>query len=142
MAYKIDDTRTFTISVETPPTPPSPPSEYATLLGNVYDIFNKPVANAEVSVNNLTVTTDTNGEYRIDNLPVGTVMVTVKHKDYMTKTQTVTLSEAGTYRLDIQLIPLLLLYAGGGLTAVVILVILLSALKPRPIYPPVYPYRW
>jgi|GEM_PF-6504310 len=139
MAYKVDDTRTFTISVETP-------SEYATLLGNVYDIFNKPVANAEVSVNNLTVTTDTNGEYRIDNLPVKTVTVTVKHKDYMTKTQTVTLSEAGTYRLDIQLIPLILLYAGGGLTAVVILVILLSALKPRPIYPPypayppTYPY--
>jgi uncharacterized repeat protein (TIGR01451 family) len=55
------------------------------VVGNIFDTLNRPVPNALVTVvtgpDTRTATTDTNGFYRVSNMTVGSVLVTVRDPD-------------------------------------------------------------
>jgi hypothetical protein len=62
-----------------PPTPTPQPN----LLGKIFDQeTGQPIADANVSVGNQTVTTNTNGEYTLTDLPPGQYILSVSHEGY------------------------------------------------------------
>jgi predicted hotdog family 3-hydroxylacyl-ACP dehydratase len=68
----------------------------ATISGNVKDINNNNIAGATVSAGGVvTATTDANGNYVLNNVPAGQVIVTASKTGYNTSTQTIPTVIAG-----------------------------------------------
>jgi len=80
-----------------------------TLTGRVTDVAGVPIADAAVSVGNLRTVTAANGTYTLGNIPLGSRSVIVSASQYISRTDTVTISFQTVH--DVQLTP-----ASPGLT--------------------------
>ena len=105
---------------------------YATLTGTVKGLLGLPVANAKVSLDTMTTTTDQNGKFTIENIPPGDYTINVTHPLYEIYTETISLPEPTTYTVEIQLqIKKTIKYAGLGTAAGLIISLLLLAVRRR-----------
>ena len=80
------------------------PSATATLSGVVRDATGAVVAGASVKIGNVTATTGADGQFQLQNLPVGNATITTSAPDFDPRSQSVSLT-AGNNTLDILLTP-------------------------------------
>lgn len=85
-------------------------------------ITRKPVTDATVTVDTYTATTDETGTAMFETLPPGTYTVEITHPSYLTKTFSLTITEAGEAK-EVSLIPIWgigLGVVGGGILVTVV----------------------
>lgn len=85
--------------------PPVPPVGEAILQGTIICAeTDKPIPFAKVTILGVTCTTDENGFYRIDEIPLGTHSVRFSAPGFISKTLQLTFPEEDVYTKDVDLI--------------------------------------
>jgi outer membrane receptor protein involved in Fe transport len=75
----------------------------SSLQGIVHDPQHRPIPNAQISIGGQTVTSDANGEFRLDNLPNGTYQATVSAPGFQTLQRTLTVAAGKSPIVHLQL---------------------------------------
>ncbi|MEM1551575.1 MAG: carboxypeptidase-like regulatory domain-containing protein [Candidatus Bathyarchaeia archaeon] len=130
LKYSTTSAKILGLRYTTAPTPP-PPAEYATVEGTVKSILG-PVPSI-ISLNGIQTETDPNGAFRITNIPPSLYFLSATPKFpynliFKSTTQTLELTEAKTYTLDIYL-PLNYLYIGGGAALFMLTIALIASAR-------------
>lgn len=73
------------------------------LRGIVHDPQHRPIAGAQVTIQEKTVQADSNGEFRVDNMPAGSYQVTVSAPGFQSLTHTVTVTAGKAPVVHLQL---------------------------------------
>ncbi len=96
-----DTNNEYTLSI----TWPTVSSQYGRMVGYVYDLSNNyPIKGAKVSlIYNLFAITDSNGYYKIENIPAGTYTVQVEAQGFQTKTELITVNANQTIQKNFYL---------------------------------------
>jgi len=85
---------------------PAPPVGTATLQGTITCAkTDMPIPYATLEILGVTCSADENGDYRIDEIPLGTQSLTVSAPGYHTRTLTVELTKPQVYTQNVALTP-------------------------------------
>lgn len=92
----------------------NPSAGVGTVTGTITDDYNAPLAGVAVSTDGgITATTSANGEYTLNNVPVGRTVITFSKNDYQTVSVTVT---AKSYKEGVALVNASMEYAAAKIT--------------------------